>query len=362
MSRPSFCHRVVFAAALAVAVGSAALAQVTHAQAPTVIHACVRADGDRGADDGRLVRIVDVTQPCKPREVRVRWNMTGPQGPLGPMGPLGATGLQGPTGPMGPQGAAGPQGPTGPMGPQGATGPQGPTGPMGPQGAAGPQGPAGPSGAQGPEGDPGQTGPQGPAGPTGAQGPTGDKGDTGPMGPAGATGAQGAAGSDGSMGLQGPQGLQGPEGPAGPAGPQGLAGSILVGAQNLTPAMNASQNLVSNQTFQKLNGSGFSGTTHGYPLLIQVSVPLYNLNGNVACQPAVDGAWAGAPAFPSSVSGDVMKEGFVTALGYVTWSSARIYTNIPPGNHQFAIQCWAAGTVFFATPTAVVSMSVIELQ
>ena len=401
--RPSFCRRIALGAALAM--GSAA---VTYAQAPTVIYACVKTDGVHDADDGRLVRIVDATQPCKPNETRLYWNLTGPQGPAGPTGPMGP---QGATGPQGPAGASGAQGVKGDTGQNGSQGPAGPTGAQGVKGDTGGIGATGPTGATGAQGTQGPQGALGPAGASGAQGPTGQtgaSGATGAQGPAGeagdgiqpsaqaygtvagdncpsgsghaydienyagpvltrsvicdgATGPQGPAGHDGSTGLQGPQGPAGLQGLQGLAGPQGPAGSILVGAQNLAPAMNASPYLTSNLTFQTLNGSGFPGTTHGYPLLIQVSVPLYN-NGNVACQPAVDGKWAGVYAFPLINPADPMKDMFLANNGFATWSSARIYTNIPSGNHQFTIQCWAAGTVYIPTPNTLVSMSVFELD
>jgi hypothetical protein len=152
-------------------------------------------------------------------------------------------------------------------------------------------------------------------------------------------------------------------GAVGPTGPQGPAGSILVGAQTIAPALGGgSWYLNNNLTFQTINGSGFPGTTQGNPLLIQVSVPLYSNAGNVACQPAVDGKWAGVSAFPSINPNDTMKDMFFAISGYVTWSSARVYSDIPPGNHWFSIQCYAAGQVSFPSANTLVSMSVIEMH
>jgi hypothetical protein len=260
----------------------------------------------------------------------------------------------GPVGPIGPQGALGPQGPAGPAGPQGGKGDIGATGPQGAtgaQGAVGPQGPAGATGAQGAKGDKGDKGDVGATGPTGSQGPQGVTGQTGAQGPAGSTGPEGVKGDTGSTGLQGAQG---------PTGPQGAAGSILVGAQNFTPP--GSPFLANNQTFQTLNGSGFPGTTQGYPLLIEVAVPLYNNAGNVACQPAIDGKWAGAYAFPGINAADTMKDMYFANTGYVTWSSVRVYSNVPPGAHWFSIQCSAAGQVMFPSPNTLISLSVIEMR
>jgi hypothetical protein len=356
--RPSpLSHRVALGVALAV--GSPLFANVTYAQAQTTIYACVHSDGDRDddAEDGRLVRIVDAAEACKRRETRIHWNVTGPQGPAGPAGPMGPVGPRGANGPTGLTGPAGGIGPGGPMGPAGGTGPAGPTGPaggigpigpIGPQGAIGPQGPAGATGAQGAKGDTGPAGSQGPIGPAGAKG---DKGDTGATGPAGAAGPQGI------QGVQGPTGLQGPQGPMGPQGP---AGSILVGAQNWSP--NSNLPLANNQAFQNINGSGFPGTTLGAPLLIQISVPVFVNGGNVACQPAVDSKWVGFYSFPSINPADPMKDMFVATNGYYTLSSSHIYANVPPGNHWFTVQCWAAGTVWYPTVNTLVSMSVVELR
>ena len=97
------------------------------------------------------VALGSLPDSCKPGDLPVTWNMTGPQGSQGPQGDTGATGLQGPKGDTGAQGltgAAGPVGATGAAGPVGATGavgPQGPQGDTGVTGATGPQGPAGTS-------------------------------------------------------------------------------------------------------------------------------------------------------------------------------------------------------------------------
>ena len=337
--RPIY-RRLAFGGVLAA--GFVAIQPTTYAQTPAVIYACVSIDGDQKGDDGRPVRIVSATQQCKPHEARISWNTTGPQGPAGPMGPIGPVGATGPVGPIGPQGAAGAQGPAGPAGSQGMKGDIGATGPQGvagAQGATGPQGPAGATGAQGAKGDIGATGSQGVTGQTGAQGP------------AGPTGPQGAKGDTGSTGLQGPQG---------PTGPQGAAGSILVGAQNF-PASTSSL-LAANQGFQTLPGSGFPGSTQGYPLLIEVAVPVYSNLGNVACHPAIDGKWAGSYAFPAINAADPMKDMFFAISGYVTLSSVRVYSNVPPGAHWFSIQCYAAGQVSFPSTNTLISLSVIEMR
>jgi hypothetical protein len=88
------------------------------------------------------LRVIDAEagETCRPGELAISWNQTGPQGEQGPQGPQGLQGETGPQGPVGPQGPAGADGATGPAGADGATGPAGPTGPQGAQGPAGPAG------------------------------------------------------------------------------------------------------------------------------------------------------------------------------------------------------------------------------
>ena len=75
------------------------------AQIPTngVFYACVRLD--KGADEGRLARLVAADEPCKQKETRVQWSVIGPQGPQGPTGATGAPGLPGQRGDTGATGS-----------------------------------------------------------------------------------------------------------------------------------------------------------------------------------------------------------------------------------------------------------------
>ena len=106
-------------------------------------------------EKGGQLRVVNDPSECRPSELPVFWNQTGPEGPQGLRGDKGDTGATGDIGPQGPQGIQGPigltgaTGPQGPAGPTGATGPQGPTGLTGATGATGPQGPQGPAGMAG---------------------------------------------------------------------------------------------------------------------------------------------------------------------------------------------------------------------
>jgi hypothetical protein len=114
--------------ALAVSGAGAAILGATTAAAqpqppaPDVIYACVRPDGlrDGTANDGRLLRLVGRNESCRRNEVKISWNVIGPQGPAGATGAAGAPGAPGAPGADGLPGVAGPQGPTGPPGPSAA--------------------------------------------------------------------------------------------------------------------------------------------------------------------------------------------------------------------------------------------------
>jgi hypothetical protein len=85
-----------------------------------VFYACVRLDRD--GDEGRLARLVGADESCRPREVRVQWNQSGPQGPQGVPGARGIQGEPGIQGEQGIQGPAGHDGKDGSQGPQGRPG------------------------------------------------------------------------------------------------------------------------------------------------------------------------------------------------------------------------------------------------
>jgi len=193
----------------------------------SVIEACVHEDE---------IRIVRAEQSCRRNELRVRWNVVGPQGPVGPPGPQGEQGARGPMGPQGAKGDQGLQGPAGGSGSQGLAGEKGEKGERGEKGDKGEKGDEGldwkgpwnaatrykendavsfngssyisliddnignqpgssaswdllaAQGEQGPQGVQGPPGIQGPPGPKGDQGQTGDVGPEGPQGDAGTTG------------------------------------------------------------------------------------------------------------------------------------------------------------------------------
>ena len=114
--------------------------------------------------------------------------------------------------------------------------------------------------------------------------------------------------------------------------------------------------------------SGFTGSTTGGPLLIQVSIPIAAINpGLFACQPTVDEAWVGSFAFPQ-VADDFQKEGAVSAVApwgaartLMSWSSSRVYIGVPAGSHQFAVQCAVnADGSFMGVAASLLSFSVVE--
>ena len=84
-------------------------APLVSAQTPpgnNTIYACVQ-------HGSQQVRIVGATVPCRRPEIRVSWNIVGPQGERGPQGPkgdTGDTGAQGAPGVIGPKGDKGDKG------------------------------------------------------------------------------------------------------------------------------------------------------------------------------------------------------------------------------------------------------------
>jgi hypothetical protein len=247
----------------------------------------------------------------------------------------------------------------GPQGPAGVAGSQGPMGPQGPQGARGSTGATGSKGSQGLPGAPGATGAQGVAGPVGPQGLPGVRGTDGAVGPQGLEGAQGPVGEAGPAG---PQGDQGAEGPAGPLGPPG---AVVIGVQNLIPGSEWAPGTAWTTVL-----SGFAGTTTGGPLLIRVTIPIGAVNpGLFTCQPIVDDVWAGSYAFPQ-VDNDFHKEGAVSAVApwgdsraLMSWSSSRVYTDVPAGQHQFAVQCaTSVDGSFVGLASSLQSFSVTEVR
>src|SRR6185436_19527412 len=143
-------------------------------------------------------------------------------------------------------------------------------------------------------------------------------------------------------GAGGATGPQGPPGSEGPMGPPGMPGAALVGVQNVIPDEVWAPGLAWTTVM-----SGVAGTTAGRPLLIQVTIPVTATNpGLIACQPTIDGAWAGAFAMtPPSGAADFSKEGTLSAIapwGATTtsmiWRSSRVYASIPAGLHQFSVQ------------------------
>src|SRR5688572_20513425 len=92
---------LVSPSAVAAALILGAVPATVQAQIPSngEIHACLRLDRDN--DESRTFRVVSADEPCRRREVRVRWNVVGPQGPQGPQGlpgPPGAAGQDGENG------------------------------------------------------------------------------------------------------------------------------------------------------------------------------------------------------------------------------------------------------------------------
>jgi hypothetical protein len=98
-----------------------------------IIHACYRLAG--GA-----LRVVSASEPCKPDEAALSWNVRGPKGERGrdgEPGPKGERGLQGDRGPQGERGAKGDRGEHGSKGDRGDRGEKGDKGEKGDRGERG---------------------------------------------------------------------------------------------------------------------------------------------------------------------------------------------------------------------------------
>jgi hypothetical protein len=101
--KPQHARRIRWAV-LGILVGALVGGGAAYASIPDssgVIHGCYQ------KNSGNL-RVVDLsTDTCRPSEVGLDWNMTGPTGPKGPTGAAGRTGATGPAGATGPTGPAG---------------------------------------------------------------------------------------------------------------------------------------------------------------------------------------------------------------------------------------------------------------
>lgn len=184
----------------------------------------------------------------------------------------------------------------------------------------GPPGPTGPPGEQGAPGAAGPTGPMGPAGATGAQG---DQGDAGPAGPTGDTGPMG---TEGQPGPAGPTGLVGPQGPPGATGPQGPPwnGGTVTGSP-----------------------TDFVGLAN-WPYAAQVSA-----SGNADALHALGGSGSSSQAIQAEGGGSHAIFGAANATGAVGLAGVHNLSGGGPANRWsiFAFgDIGATGTKFFVQP------------
>jgi hypothetical protein len=89
----SALHRTGFAGLGLVAV-ALVMTLIPQGAASAVLEACIN------PGNGNM-RLVDANTACHANEIRVSWNVVGPQGPTGPQGATGPTGPQGPAGDSG---------------------------------------------------------------------------------------------------------------------------------------------------------------------------------------------------------------------------------------------------------------------
>jgi len=86
------------------------------------------------------------------------------------------------------------------------------------------------------------------------------------------------------------------------------------------------------------------------------------------CRPTVDGVWAGDYSGQTKSATDPFwTEGLVAVGccggGFRGWTTSKVYTNIPPGTHAFAIECATDGgrMLVNSSPEVFSTWSVIEL-
>lgn len=143
----------------------------------------------------------------------------------------------------------------------------------------------------------------------------------------------------------------------------GSPGGTLVAEHSWNTATLISQFLYA----AELTDSGFTGVTRGGPLLVVVNTIFDGSAPRIqsACQPLVDGQWAGAYAPLADASGDALNyvEGVVVWQGGLQpWMRSRVYPGIPAGSHRFSLRCYADAS---GLPTGVgfaSSLAVVELQ
>jgi hypothetical protein len=308
---------LVFVAVLSVCAERAA-AQIPSAGVYT---ACIRLDRD--ADEGKVIRLVAATEPCKGNETRITWNAQGQKGDTGPagaIGPVGATGAIGGIGPIGPVGATGATGGIGPIGPVGATGATGGIGPIGPVGATGATGGIGPIGPVGATGATGGIGPIGPVGATGG---------IGPIGPAGANGATGGVGPTGAIG---PVGATGATGGIGPAGTAGQAAQTVFGTAGYVHLLSSTTGCLA------VPGLSTSFTLANSNTIVYVTTdgPIYIAGNNNPAEVAMFVVVNGYPLTPPKII-----TGY-PSTPHTSWSFSQVLSPLAAGLHTVSLcASWA---------------------
>jgi len=166
----------------------------------------------------------------------------------------------------------------------------------------------------------------------------------GPEGPMGSTGVQGPQGVPGPQGGQGQQGLQGMQ------GPQGL------------PTVNKKQVSWQSPTqhpagsWTTITSSSFNATTNGGSLLIFTDLSLVS-GSSGTCRPIIDGKWAGSYGSLPGNGDPFWMEGLTSVGccggGWKRWNKVRMYTDVPAGDHTFALQCATDGGTMQSCDTSV---------
>ena len=148
----------------------------------------------------------------------------------------------------------------------------------------------------------------------------------------------------------------------GPEGPPGPSGALTQQSRSWVTS-----NLISTASWTTIPGSQFTATTSGGTLMIHTNISAI---GNVStgssftCRPTIDEVWAGT--FGGLPGTDPWNEGVAdTRADWVKWTGTRLYTDVPPGQHTFAVQCFVNnGTLRVGSTTAQVvsSWGFVELD
>ena len=121
-------------------------------------------------------------------------------------------------------------------------------------------------------------------------------------------------------------------------------------------------------TWHPVPASEVTATIGGGPLLVQMNLSLEG-GSHSTCRPIIDGQWAGDFSGQIKSYGDPYWTEGVIATGCCggglrAWTTSKVYTDVPPGSHTFAVQCATDGGILVVNDggSRFSSWSVTELK